>query len=387
MRRACYSPFRQRGLFYYGFSLYVANKKGRCHLQVENAKKGAKAISEIPKKREDFGVLQLVLFAVITLGVLVLCVCVGSVSVPLSQTVQVVWRSLTGQAVADASVQSIIMSVRLPRVLATALMGAALSLCGGAMQGLLRNPLADGSTLGVSAGASLGAVLSIIFGFTLPFFPGAGTAFLSMTFGFLSLVVILALARRLDNTLSTNTIILLGIIFSMFMNSVISLAVTFAGEKTRSVLFWTLGSMAGSTWLNVLTLILGLALVTPVILHYAKELNAFSISEENARHLGIDVQKVKLTVLVLVSVLIGICVSIGGTIGFVGLVIPHITRMLTGPNHRRLFPATLFIGAGFLMLADLLSRVLFSPRELPIGVVTSLVGAVVFLVIFYRARR
>ena len=337
--------------------------------------------------KESYGFWPLLAFALVAVLVAALCVCVGSVSVPLPQTVSVIWKSMTGQSVADTQIQAIIVAVRLPRVLATALMGAALSICGAAMQGLLRNPLADGSTLGVSSGASLGAALSIAFGIRLPLFPGAGATLMSMLFAFLSLLLILALAKKLDSALSTGTIILLGIIFSMFMNSLISLVVTFAGERVRSIVFWTMGSLSGSSWANVLTLLVALGLGAPALLRYAGELNAFSISEENARHVGIDVQKVKLIVLGLVSALIGICVSIGGSIGFVGLVIPHITRMMTGPNHRRLLPASLFLGASFLMLADLASRVLFSPRELPIGVVTSLVGAVWFFAIFYRSRR
>ncbi|MDL2253139.1 iron ABC transporter permease [Ruminococcaceae bacterium OttesenSCG-928-I18] len=319
--------------------------------------------------------------------VFVLCVCLGSVRFTLLTTLDTFRRGLLGLPAQDAGTQAILLSVRLPRVLCAALMGAALSLCGGAMQGLLRNPLADGSTLGVSSGASLGAALSIAFGITLPLFPNAGTTVLSILFSFLSMLLILSLAQRIDHMLSTNTIILLGIIFSMFMNSLISLVVTFAGEKVRPIIFWTMGSLAGSNWANVLTLLVGLAVCAPGLLLHVRELNAFSIGEDNARHVGIHVKRVKLLLLVFVSALIGLCVSIGGTIGFVGLVIPHITRMLTGPNHRKLLPATLFVGGAFLMLADLVSRSVFAPRELPIGVVTSLIGAIVFLSIFYRARR
>ena len=134
-------------------------------------------------------------------------------------------------------------------------------------------------------------------------------------------------------------------------------------------------------------LLIALVLAGGVILRYANELNAFAISEDNARHVGVPVKKVKLAVLIASSVLIGVSVSIGGTIGFVGLVIPHMVRFLTGPNHKRLLPACLFGGASFLMLADLAARTVVSPAELPIGVVTSFVGAIVFVVIFYRSRR
>ncbi len=326
-------------------------------------------------------------FSLTAVFILFLCVCLGSVTVPLSQTIAAVWERIWGLSPTHAQSYAIVTTVRLPRVLSAALMGAALSVCGAAMQGLLKNPLADGSTLGVSSGASLGAVLSIALSGSLPFFSGLGTTLTSMVFAFLSLLLILALARRLDNSLSTNTIILIGIIFSMFMNSIISLVVTLASDHTRSIVFWTMGSLSASNWFDVAVLSAGLFITAPLLFFFANELNAFSIGEENAGHIGISVQRVKLLVLILVSALIGICVSIGGTIGFVGLFIPHVTRMLTGPNHRFLLPASVLLGACFLMLADLCSRTLFSPRELPIGVVTSLVGAVWFFLVFYRARR
>ena len=255
------------------------------------------------------------------------------------------------------------------------------------MQGLLKNPLADGSTLGVSSGASLGAVAAIAFGITLPGVPFAGTMVMAMAAAFGSMLIILSLAYRLDRSLATNTIILIGIIFSMFVNSVLSLIVTFAGERVRSITFWTMGSLAGSSYRNALVLALALLLCGAVMLRYARELNAFAIGEDNARNIGINVRRVRLSILISVSAVIGVCVSVGGTIGFVGLVTPHMIRMLTGPNHRRLLPATLFGGAVFLMLADLVARILLNPLELPIGVVTSFVGALLFIYIFYRTRR
>ena len=277
--------------------------------------------------------------------------------------------------------------MRLPRVLCVALTGASLSLCGAAMQGLLRNPLADGSTLGVSSGASLGAVLAIVLGMQFPGLPFAGTMVMAMLFAFGSLALILTLAYALDRSLATGTIILIGVVFSMFVSSLMNLLITFAGEKIKSITFWTLGSLSGSTYVNALTLFLALTVCGGVLLALGGALNAFALGEEQAQHLGVSVRRVKLTVMAAVSVLLGVCVSIGGTIGFVGLVIPHMVRLVLGPDHRRLLPASLLAGAVFLLLADLVGRTLLSPIELPIGVVTSLVGAVAFLVIFYRSRK
>lgn len=323
----------------------------------------------------------------LTLAVFIICVCIGSINIPFKDTVITIWNTVFGLPVPNGIAGSIIIYVRLPRVICVALVGAALSLCGCAMQGLLRNPLADGSTLGVSSGAALGAIIAITFGVTIPGFSGGGTMIMAMLFAFGSLVFILSLAYRLDYSLSTNTIILIGVIFTMFVHSIISLIVTFAGERIRSIMFWTMGSLASASYINVITLSVALVIFGAVILHYTRELNAFAIGEDNARHVGVDVKKVKLVILIAVSALIGVCVSIGGTIGFVGLVIPHMTRLVVGPNHRRLLPASLFSGAVFLMFADLVSRIILNPLELPVGVVTSFIGSVMFIFIFYKSRQ
>ena len=322
----------------------------------------------------------------VLLMTMLLCVCAGSVPLSPGETLQILWRGLTGTE-AGGSGEAIILRVRLPRVLCVALTGASLSLCGAAMQGLLRNPLADGSTLGVSSGASLGAVLAIVLGMQFPGLPFAGTMVMAMLFAFGSLALILTLAYALDRSLATGTIILIGVVFSMFVSSLMNLLITFAGEKIKSITFWTLGSLSGSTYVNALTLLLALTVCGGVLLALGGALNAFALGEEQAQHLGVSVRRVKLTVMAAVSVLLGVCVSIGGTIGFVGLVIPHMVRLVLGPDHRRLLPASLLAGAVFLLLADLVGRTLLSPIELPIGVVTSLVGAVAFLLIFYRSRK
>jgi iron complex transport system permease protein len=331
--------------------------------------------------------LEYVVFGVVTLLTALLCICLGSVKIPARDVLTAIWNTVFSLPMPEGIAQSVIISVRLPRVIAVALSGASLSLCGAAVQGLLRNPLADTSNLGVSSGAGVGAVLSIAFGFAIPGLYNAGTMLTAIAFAFVSLMLILTLSYKLDYSLSTNTIILVGLIFTMFASSVISLILTFAGSKVQPIIFWMMGSLATAKYRDVVVLLIALAVFGTVILRYARELNAFAIGEDNARNIGVNVRRSKYVILIAVSALVGVCVSIGGTIGFVGLVIPHMTRMLVGPNHKRLLPAVLFSGAVFLMLADLLSRTIFSPRELPIGVVTSFVGAFTFVFIFYRTRK
>ena len=314
------------------------------------------------------------------------CVSAGSVAIGLKNVWQIIFNGIFKTTTEAGPETAIVINVRIPRVLTAALMGAALSLCGACMQGLLKNPLADGSTLGVSSGASLGAVAAIAFGLSIPGLSLAGTMVMAITGAMASLIVILALAYRLDRTLATNTIILVGIIFSMFASSIITLITVMASDKVKSITFWTMGSLSSSSYTQVCILAAVLAVCSVFLLSNAEELNATSIGEDNARSVGVNVKRVRLTVLIAVSVLIGVCVSIGGTIAFVGLVIPHIVRMITGPNHKKLLPVSMFSGAVFLMLCDLAARTVLAPSELPVGAITSFIGAIVFVIIFARQR-
>ena len=338
-------------------------------------------------RRERFTPITYILLTVALFFTMVLCICVGNVRISFSDTVTAVWNAAWKLPIPENIAKNIILNIRLPRVLCVALAGAALSICGAAMQGLLRNPLADGSTMGVSSAAALGAMIAIVIGFTLPGFSYGGSMVLAMAFAFGSLILILSLAYTLDRSLSTGSIILIGVIFTMFLSAIISLVVTFASDHTHTLSFWTMGSFSGVNYSHVKILCAALVLCGGILVRFSPELNAFAIGEDNARHIGVNVKRVKLIILITVSVLIGVCVSISGTVSFVGLIMPHIARMLVGPNHKRLLPASLFSGAIFLLLADLIARTLLSPIELPIGVVTSLVGAVAFVLIFYKTRK
>ncbi len=320
-------------------------------------------------------------------AICVLCVSLGSVALPLENILDVIWHGMLGQPMPKGISAGIIWSVRLPRVICTALCGAALALSGAAMQGLLKNPLADGSTMGVSSGASLGAVIAILIGLETRNLPLTGTMLMAVLFALISLLLVLGLTFALDKSFSASTIILIGVIFSMFVNAVLSLLITFSGEKLRTITFWTMGSLSGSTFANALVLATALVIFGGMLRAHATELNAFAVGEENAHGIGVNVKRTKIIVLISVAGLIGISVAIGGTIAFVGLIVPHMMRLITGPNHRKLLEYSAFGGAVLLMLCDLIARTVLSPLELPIGVVTSLIGAVVFIVIFARSRK
>ena len=338
-------------------------------------------------KRESLSRGIWIAMILILLGTAVICIGAGSVYIAPRDTIRTVWNALTGQPVPEGVSGPIILSVRIPRVFCAALTGAALSLCGAAMQGLFRNPLADGGTLGVSSGGALGAAVAIVLEISIPGIPLAGSLVMSMLFAFGSLMMILSMAYGMDRSLSTHTIILIGVIFSMLASALLSLLFAFAGDKLKSVTFWTMGSLSGRNMTHVLILAAGTLLFGGMLLYRSRELNHFALGEENARRVGVPVRKVKLEILIAVSALIGVCVAVGGSIAFVGLIVPHMVRMITGPNHRKLLPASMLAGAVFLMWTDLLARTVISPVELPIGVVTSLIGAVTFAAIFRSSRK
>ena len=229
--------------------------------------------------QEGFRVYEYIIFAAAAILTAVACVCLGSVNVPLKSTAEIFRRAILGLDMPKELPASIILTVRLPRVLCVALTGASLSLCGAAMQGLLKNPLADGSTLGVSSGASLGAVIAIAFGISFPSLPFAGTMVMAILFAFISLLIILGLAYRLDFSLSTNTIILIGVIYSMFVSSAMSVIITFASNKLKQITFWTMGSLNGSKYANALALAAAFAIFGGILFIKARELNAFAVGE------------------------------------------------------------------------------------------------------------
>ncbi|WML31588.1 iron ABC transporter permease [Neobacillus sp. OS1-32] len=321
---------------------------------------------------------------------ILLGIAIGTVSVPIPIIIKIITGNLFGTLRAehiDPMYSSIVMNIRLPRVILSGLVGASLAIAGAAFQGLLRNPLADPYTLGVSSGASVGAVITLFFNLTIPFVGAFTLPLFSIVFSFITIFCVLMFARKIERSMRVETIILTGIIFSSFLGAMISLMIALTGDELRQIIGWLLGSVSMRGWVYI-KIILPFFIIGSIILIFnAKELNAMSFGEERAHHLGVNVQKRKLIVLSAGSILTGAAVAVSGTIGFVGLVIPHLTRLIWGPDHKHLLPLSIFIGSGFLILADLVSRIIISPTELPIGVITSLIGAPVFAVILLQRKR
>lgn len=277
----------------------------------------------------------------------------------------------------------IVWNLRLPRTLLAAICGAGLGLCGAIMQSLLRNPLADPFVLGISSGASTGAVLIVIL--------GVGSGVIGLSSGafigaIVSFALVLLLAHAAGGT--PDRVILAGVAATQLFSALTSFIVITAAdpEQTRGVLFWLLGSLSGADWLDVTVCVSVVGLGLLLCLTHSRALDAFAFGEDAAAGLGVHVWRVRLTLLIATALMTAAIVSVAGAIGFVGLVLPHAARAIVGPNHHRLLPATALIGAIFLVWVDAVARTALEPQELPAGVVTALVGVPAFAVILWRRK-
>jgi iron complex transport system permease protein len=285
----------------------------------------------------------------------------------------------------------IIQDIRLPRVLLGALVGASLAVSGAVMQGLFRNPLADPGLIGVSAGAGLAAVAVIVLGATTlaPLVDVLGTAALPLAAfcgGLVTTLILYAIATRQGRT-SVATMLLAGIALGALAMALTGVLIYIADDRQlRDLTFWQLGSLAGATWQKIGTagpVMLAALAAMPFL---ARGLNALALGEATAGHLGVPVQRLKYVAIVAVSAAVGASVAVSGGIGFVGIVVPHLLRLLIGPDNRYLLPASALLGAAALLAADAVSRTVVSPAELPIGIVTAAVGGPFFLWILLRKR-
>ncbi|WEJ34247.1 putative F420-0 ABC transporter permease subunit [Devosia sp. SD17-2] len=277
---------------------------------------------------------------------------------------------------------AIVWELRLPRVLVACGIGAGLALAGAVMQALTRNPLADPYLLGLSSGAALGAVTILLMGAALLMPIGA----------FLGALAALGLALGIAHLLGGATpsrAILAGICISALASAGTSFLIFWSatGDSYREILSWLMGSLSGSLWSDVGLVGAGLVLCAPVILFSARALDGFVFGDVSAASLGIDVNRLRWILLIATALLTGIMVAIGGAIGFVGLVVPHAVRLVTGARHWRLLPWSMVVGALVMLWADTAARTLFDPRELPVGIVTALIGAPAFFFVLMRYRR
>lgn len=306
-------------------------------------------------------------------------------------------------AVPDPQHQLILNAIRWPRTLLAALVGACLAMCGAAMQGLFRNPLADPTLIGVSSGAAVGASLAIVLGATLlagasEFLSGLVggmsevlSAYLVSLFAFVGGFAATLLVYRLGTSshgTSVGTMLLAGIAINA-LAAAITNAFSYVADDValRRITLWRMGSLDGASWQSVTIAATLMSIVLLYLPRYSKALNAFLLGESEARHLGVPVERVKWQLIAWTALGVGVAVSVSGVIGFVGLVVPHLVRLMIGPDHRSLMPASALLGAILLVLADSVSRTVMAPAEVPIGIVTALLGAPFFISLLLQQRQ
>ncbi len=338
------------------------------------------------RRRRIYGILGL---AGLLLVVVVLATTVGSVRIPFLTTAGIMLSRLPGVDLDPAWAgppETIILDIRLPRVLLAGLVGAALATAGATYQGLFRNPLADPYLIGVAQGAALGAVI----GFLLPSgWHGLGFGLiplLAFVGAVLSTAAVYGLAR-VGKTLPVTTLILAGVALGALLASIVSYLVISSEEKIHGIMFWLMGSFSLSQWSEVAIALPYMLLGVLIILLYARRLNLVQLDEEQAQQLGINVERLKLVLLAAATLITAAAVSFVGIIGFVGIIVPHAVRLIWGADHRFLLPLSVLTGAVFLIVADLIARTAMAPTEVPIGVITALCGAPFFLYLLRRRKK
>lgn len=327
-----------------------------------------------PTRRNVF-----VLMAVLGASLLIVSACalaIGGVHFPMGE----VWSGLVGTD-SHSEVSIIVRQIRLPRVILAALVGAALAVSGTVLQALLRNPLADPYVLGISSGAALGAIVALYVGGRV----AAASPLMAFGGALVTIAWVYLLGRR-GGRLASYTLLLAGVITASFLSAIILFILTLLSTRdVRGIAFWLMGDLSVVTDVQLQILIPAIILAIGAIYFFAKDLNVLLLGEQEAAHLGVNVPRVEVMTFLLASFLTGMAVSVSGAIGYLGLLVPHLGRMIVGSDHRTLLPATALGGAIALVISDTLARSIISPAELPVGAVTAVAGAPVFIYLLRRA--
>lgn len=314
----------------------------------------------------------------------------GSVSVPVKDGLSIVFHKLTGTPIPgtiEKSLVSILWEIRMPRTFTAFFVGAALSASGAVMQSVLQNPLASSYTMGVSAGATLGVAAVITTGFATTVFGMFTLPVVGFAAGFITVIFVIGVSSGIDHNMQNHTIILFGMVFSLFVNAILTLISSLASEHVQRLVLWQMGSFSGRRWIHGIIVAICAVIGGIALMFQHRELDIMSFGEEQAMSIGVDTKKSKLILLVVASFLTGAAVCFSGIIGFVDLTVPHIVRRIFGARHKYVLPMSMILGGAFMSFADMISRTILSPREIPVGAVTALVGAPFFLWVYFHDSR
>jgi iron complex transport system permease protein len=325
-----------------------------------------------------------ILLALLLVLVLLFSITMGSVRVPALHSIRILFQSILGlKATGNETERTIILSLRFPRAILAGLVGAGLSVSGATLQALLRNPLADPYILGVSSGAAVGAIIAILMGLSIHSFGLPLASF----FGAILTVIVVFYFGRQDGKIHPNTLLLAGVIIGSFLSALIMFFISVSQkEELRTIIFWLMGDFSFSSVRAILVILPYISLGILVLYLRSRQLNLILAGEENAVQLGVDVERLKVFSYLFASLITAASVSVCGLIGFVGLIIPHSVRLVFGPDHRLLIPASALVGASFLIASDTFARTLLAPIELPVGVITAAFGGPFFIYLL-RTRK
>lgn len=325
------------------------------------------------------------------LAFLVICIgtSIGSSNINIFNIISVIGNKLFSLPLIEgvgSNDVAIIWVVRFPRVLLAFMVGAALSVSGAVMQSVLKNPLASPYTLGVSSGASLGVGIYIVLGVSIPFIGNLALPFIGFLSGLLTVIMVILFANRVDKGMSNNTIILSGMVFSLFASAMLTTISALNTHKIEAITMWKMGSFNMRGWSYLLVGVPFFIVGVSIVLRYSREMDILTFGEEGAKAIGVETEKVKKHLLFSTAVLTGSAVALSGTIGFIDLIVPHLVRKIFGSNHKVVIPMCILLGGSFMVLTDLVARTIISPSELPVGAITAIIGAPFFGYLYFSKR-
>ena len=319
--------------------------------------------------------------------ILLLGTSIGSSDISLIDTLSIILNKTLNISLAESITAkdiSIIWKLRLPRVLLAFLVGGCLATGGAVVQSVLKNELASPYTLGVSSGASLGAGLIVVSGITIPIVGSFTLPFVGVIFGLITMFSVIVFSTKIDRAMSNNTIVLVGMVLSLFVNALLTTMTSFFSNDLKTITLWQMGSFAMRGWTYV-KLICPFFLIGMIgVFRFTKEMDILTFGEEQAKAVGVDTYNVKRKLFILCAILTGGSVALSGTIGFVDLIAPHVVRKVFGSNHRYVVPMSFLFGGGLMVITDLIARTIVAPMELPVGAVTALIGAPFFAYVYFK---
>jgi len=335
------------------------------------------------KRKANF--IKIALLILILLGFAIFSVTQGTVKIPVSNVLSIILSSEAEASIKPAHI-FIVENVRLPRILLSACVGGMLAVIGTVFQALFKNPMADPYVMGVSSGAAFGATLGIVFGVGVSLASLSLVSMMAFVGAMVTLIVVYTLASA-GGKIATTSILLAGIVVNAILSSLISFIMIMYHNEIDRIVTWTMGSFNAASWEHLKLIVIPMVIGIAYMISLSRELNVLNLSEEDAKNMGVDVERVKKIALVVASLLAAFSVSVSGIIGFVGLIVPHFFRMIFGSDHRLLLPVSFIGGALFMLICDTLARSILPNMEIPVGIITSIIGGPFFLILLHKHKK